>query len=152
MNTEAFEMETMDAFEIPEEYFEEELFPEYPIKCSKRSKRQRVKAWRKNKFPVGLRKQLKSDKRVDFGYMQVICSKKQDKFYKKKVEITLQDMIDEEIEAAEEMRAFYEYQDSDEYYFGDYSDPGTDDSDIDYYDYPDYEYPDYIYDDYDDFF
>ena len=50
MNTEAFEMETMDAFEIPEEYFEEELFPEYPIKCSKRSKRQRVKAWRKNKF------------------------------------------------------------------------------------------------------
>ena len=144
MNTEIFEM---DAFDIPEEYFEKDLFSEYPIQCSKRSKRQRVKAWRKNKFPVGLRKQLLACKKIDKSYNLEGHLKEIDKFYKKFVKQSLQDMVDEEIESAEKMRAFYEYQDYNEYYPGDYSDPGTYDSDVDCYAYPDYDY-DFDYDDF----
>lgn len=124
LNTKTFEMETC-CFDIPEEYFEDELFPEYPVRGSKRGKRQKVKAARKNKFPVGLRKQLSTCKKVDKQYEKEGRSKEREKFYKKDVETTLQDIEDERCEAVYEAyyeRPFYTYQEDDEYYPGDYPD------------------------------
>lgn len=128
--------------------------------CSKqRRKKQRTKAAKKNRFPVGLRKEILSEKRYNKAY-EVVCkeSAKADAD-KKIIKMDLNDLNQQEQPVLDCSDDLYE-----EYYkynAGAYDDDDYDDFDDDLYDdyddfydddfYDDYDYDDDDYDDFDDY-
>ncbi len=69
-------------------------------RCTRREKRRRLKAYRKNKFPVSLRKQIRVDKHDDKWYNLEMRIKMREKYIKKQIEIDLADFEESRVISA----------------------------------------------------
>ena len=85
---------------------------EFPVKeSSKRSRMQRKKAAKKNKFPVNLRKEIRCDRHLDKAYIKESYNKAFRRSERRILNLVISDMIHEKIEKEEELRRYQEAED-----------------------------------------
>lgn len=113
MSNKKMENAVVNGFDLNQYITDEDC--EFPVKVSsKRSRTQRKRAAKKNKFPVGLRKEIRRDRHLDKEYAKESYNKAFNRSERKIVNLIIADMIREKNERD---AALEEYQKSEDLFY-----------------------------------